>query len=87
MSSGTEAYVPWSQRPGWEDLEPVAQNDAPKCLVPIAYHEQCQSLSPPAPRSNGATEHISRDDRSGCDGHVPSPDQEGREEQAHARAD
>ncbi|GAA5829804.1 hypothetical protein JCM3766R1_001312 [Sporobolomyces carnicolor] len=40
MSSGTEAYVPWSQRPGWEDLEPVAQNDAPNCLVPIAYHEQ-----------------------------------------------
>lgn len=43
MSTESDVYVPWSQREGWEDLQPVPQNDAPNCLVPIAYHEQCQS--------------------------------------------
>lgn len=40
---GSEPYVLWSKRPGWEDLEPVPQNDAPDSLVPIAYDEFCQS--------------------------------------------
>ncbi|GAA5971708.1 hypothetical protein JCM3765_007623 [Sporobolomyces pararoseus] len=40
MSAESDVYVPWSQREGWEDLQPVPQNDAPNCLVPIAYHEQ-----------------------------------------------
>lgn len=40
MSPDSEPYVLWSARPGWEDLEPIPQNDAPNCLVPIAYHEQ-----------------------------------------------
>ncbi|GAA5860610.1 hypothetical protein JCM5353_004069, partial [Sporobolomyces roseus] len=40
MSPDSEAYVLWSARPGWEDLQPIPQNDAPNCLVPIAYHEQ-----------------------------------------------
>ncbi|GAA5878645.1 hypothetical protein JCM16303_002155 [Sporobolomyces ruberrimus] len=39
-STDLEPYVPWTQREGWTDLSPVAQNDAPNCLVPIAYHEQ-----------------------------------------------
>ncbi|GJN89140.1 hypothetical protein Rhopal_002114-T1 [Rhodotorula paludigena] len=32
-----ETYVPWAQKEGYEDLVPVPQNDAPNCLVPIAY--------------------------------------------------
>lgn len=40
----TEPEVVWSKRPGWEDLEPVPQNDAPNALVPIAYDEYCESL-------------------------------------------
>ncbi|GAA5928713.1 uncharacterized protein JCM15063_003948 [Sporobolomyces koalae] len=37
--SDSEPYVLWHQRPGWEDVVPVPQDDAPNCLVPIAYHE------------------------------------------------
>ncbi|GAA5970885.1 hypothetical protein JCM11641_004493 [Rhodosporidiobolus odoratus] len=32
-----DEYVLWSKREGWEDLQPIPQNDAPNCLVPIAY--------------------------------------------------
>ncbi|BGO99526.1 CAAX geranylgeranyltransferase alpha subunit [Rhodotorula toruloides] len=38
-AADAKPYVPWAQREGWEDLQPVAQNDAPNCLVPIAYDE------------------------------------------------
>ncbi|GAA5903693.1 hypothetical protein JCM6882_003388 [Rhodosporidiobolus microsporus] len=34
-----EEYVLWHKREGWEDLLPIPQNDAPNCLVPIAYDE------------------------------------------------
>ncbi|GAA5825676.1 hypothetical protein JCM11251_000335 [Rhodosporidiobolus azoricus] len=34
-----EEYVLWHKRAGWEDLLPIPQNDAPNCLVPIAYDE------------------------------------------------
>lgn len=40
-----EEDVMWSKRPGWQDVEPVPQDDAPNALVPIAYHEYCRSLS------------------------------------------
>ncbi|KAM0787612.1 hypothetical protein ACM66B_003679 [Microbotryomycetes sp. NB124-2] len=39
MSAAT-SYVPFYERQGWHDLQPVAQADAPDCLVPIAYSEQ-----------------------------------------------
>lgn len=42
-SPSSTGYVPFAQRPGWHDLQPVPQQDAPNCLVPIAYTEQCQS--------------------------------------------
>ncbi|GAA5953035.1 hypothetical protein JCM21900_005046 [Sporobolomyces salmonicolor] len=38
-AADAEPYVPWAKRKGWEDLQPIPQNDAPKCLVPIAYPE------------------------------------------------
>ncbi|BGP55277.1 hypothetical protein JCM8202_000648 [Rhodotorula sphaerocarpa] len=38
-SASSEPYTPWAQRPGWEDLEPKPQKDAPDALVPIAYDE------------------------------------------------
>lgn len=41
-SASSEPYTPWAQRPGWEDLEPVPQKDAPDALVPIAYDEYCE---------------------------------------------
>ncbi|ORY92535.1 hypothetical protein BCR35DRAFT_285887 [Leucosporidium creatinivorum] len=34
-----DSYLPFSQRPGWEDLQPIPQADAPNALVPIAYTE------------------------------------------------
>lgn len=37
-------YIPWAQRPGWEDLKPIAQKDCENPLVPIAYSEQCKSF-------------------------------------------
>ncbi|GAA6060079.1 hypothetical protein JCM10212_003040 [Sporobolomyces blumeae] len=40
MSGASEPYVLWSNREGWQDLVPVPQDDAPNCLVPIAYHEE-----------------------------------------------
>ncbi|GAA6024317.1 hypothetical protein JCM11491_005984 [Sporobolomyces phaffii] len=40
MSDDSEPYVFWHDRPGWEDVPPIPQDDAPNCLVPIAYHEQ-----------------------------------------------
>ncbi|KAK4056797.1 CAAX geranylgeranyltransferase alpha subunit [Microbotryomycetes sp. JL221] len=33
-------YVPFHERQGWQDLVPIAQLDAPNCLVPIAYSQQ-----------------------------------------------
>lgn len=32
-----DAYVPFSERPGFEDLEPILQNDGPNPPVNIAY--------------------------------------------------
>ncbi|TNY23470.1 hypothetical protein DMC30DRAFT_414158 [Rhodotorula diobovata] len=34
-----ETYVPWVKKDGFTDLTPVPQDDAPNCLVPIAYDE------------------------------------------------
>jgi len=39
-----ETYVLWSKKDGYTDLTPVPQDDAPNCLVPIAYDEMCPSL-------------------------------------------
>ncbi|SCV67471.1 BQ2448_5082 [Microbotryum intermedium] len=33
------SYIPYASRPGWQDLEPIPQKDAPHALVPIAYAE------------------------------------------------
>jgi hypothetical protein len=40
-----DSYTLYSQRAGWEDLQPIPQADAPNALVPIAYTEQCKLLS------------------------------------------
>ncbi|GAA5939445.1 hypothetical protein JCM3775_001714 [Rhodotorula graminis] len=34
-----ETYVPWAKKDSYADLAPVPQDDAPNCLVPIAYDE------------------------------------------------
>lgn len=40
-----DTYVPWAKKDGYTDLVPVPQDDAPNCLVPIAYDEMCPSLA------------------------------------------
>ncbi|KDE07109.1 hypothetical protein MVLG_02679 [Microbotryum lychnidis-dioicae p1A1 Lamole] len=35
----SSSYVAYASRPGWADLEPIPQKDAPNALVPIAYAE------------------------------------------------
>lgn len=34
-------YIPFAARPGWSNLTPIPQADAPNALVPIAYTEKC----------------------------------------------
>lgn len=53
-----ETYVPWVKKDGFTDLTPVPQDDAPNCLVPIAYDEMCRSpllvsLRGPCPLADG----------------------------------
>lgn len=33
-------WVPFNERPEWEDLEPVPQDDGPNPVVPISYTRQ-----------------------------------------------
>lgn len=79
-----EPYVPWAKREGWEDVQPTAQNDAPNCLVPIAYDEFCTSS--PAPL-------LLKELTSFCDrrprryGHLPLPRRQARTESARSRVD
>ncbi|BGP39772.1 CAAX geranylgeranyltransferase alpha subunit [Rhodotorula kratochvilovae] len=37
--STQKTYVKWADKEGYEDLLPIPQDDAPNCLVPIAYDE------------------------------------------------
>ncbi|XP_076885468.1 protein farnesyltransferase/geranylgeranyltransferase type-1 subunit alpha-like [Bidens hawaiensis] len=40
MSSEDNNWVPISNRPEWSDVTPVAQNDGPNPVVPIAYSQE-----------------------------------------------
>lgn len=39
----TTPYVPFGERPGWEDITPIEQDDGPadKPVVKILYKEEC----------------------------------------------
>lgn len=43
--ASTSDYIPFAARPGWSDLTPIPQADAPNALVPIAYTEKCASIA------------------------------------------
>lgn len=34
------SYVPYIERPGWEDIQPIPQDDGPNPLAPIAYSQK-----------------------------------------------
>jgi hypothetical protein len=75
------AYVPYSDRRGWQDLLPVPQADALNPLVPINYTQQCTSpssphLAPPTRLSSVSHENGTDDvmgiDRQRRDGYLQS---------------
>ena len=40
--SEEESYMPYGERPEWQDVVPMPQQDAQNGLVPIAYSVECE---------------------------------------------
>jgi protein farnesyltransferase/geranylgeranyltransferase type-1 subunit alpha len=36
-----EEFVPFNDRPEWNDITPVEQDEGPNPIVPIAYSHEC----------------------------------------------
>jgi protein farnesyltransferase/geranylgeranyltransferase type-1 subunit alpha len=39
--SSESAWIPYSDRPEWSDVQPIAQDDGPVPVVRIAYSNKC----------------------------------------------
>lgn len=42
--SSESAWIPYSDRPEWADVQPLPQDDGPVPVVKIAYSKKCKDL-------------------------------------------
>jgi protein farnesyltransferase/geranylgeranyltransferase type-1 subunit alpha len=43
-SSGEDGFLPFNERKGWEDMEPLPQDDGPQAVVRIAYSDKFRNV-------------------------------------------